>query len=167
MSRLSMVYDQTPHHTFIKRGSLVALPGIQAGCKHLSGQTNVVDVKPGQKMTCGFYSDLLGTHFWTPSALRIGKPQGKAMMPLPAKAQPAVTPTASHIQGYPGSGSFSSCWAALSGDGAWNKDTQSPRSPVPNVHHEQNKLNSWFNLPNIWMVCYMAVYNLVQIFPIA
>lgn len=108
-----------------------------------------------------------GTHFWTPSAMRIGKPQGKAMMPLPAKARPAVTPTASHVQGYPRSGSFNSCWAALSGDAAWNKDTQSARRPVPNMHHEQNKLNSWFNLPNIWMVCYMAVYNLVQIFPIA
>lgn len=72
-----MAYGQTPHHAFIKRGSLVALPGIQAGCKHLSGQTNVVDVKPGQKMTCDFYSDLLGHSFLNPICLEDRETSGE------------------------------------------------------------------------------------------
>ena len=49
-----------------ERGSLVAFPWYPGWLQALSGQTNVVDVKPGQKMTCGFYSGLLGHSLLNP-----------------------------------------------------------------------------------------------------
>ena len=48
-----------------ERGSLVAFPWYPGWLQVLSGQMNVVDVKPGEK-TCGFYSGLLGHSLLNP-----------------------------------------------------------------------------------------------------
>ena len=137
-------------------------PGIQAGCRPCLVKRMWWMWSQVRRWLAASTQASWGTHFWTPSAMRIGKPHAFA-----SKSPASSYTNCQTCSGLPWKWilqflrSSPIRWCCVEQRHTITQET------CPKRASSENKLNPWFNLPKAWMACYMAVYNLAQIFPIA